>query len=128
MGLRVPNRRTCVCEYNAIRTPSSLYFLLNSASIGCHADRRKDRSDTINQLLFDVGFGILDLFGVNHRSKQKRDSVEYYSSLDDVVRIRIAKQFLQLRLVHHLLQQNLFALWRRDANTLVLGKHRAYKY
>lgn len=57
------SRRACICEYNAIRTPSSLYLLLNSASIGCHADRRKDRSDAINQLLFDVGFGIFDLFG-----------------------------------------------------------------
>lgn len=62
MGLRVSSRRAYVCKY-AIRGPSGLYFLLNSASIGCHADRRKDRPDAIDQLLFDVGFGIFDLFG-----------------------------------------------------------------
>lgn len=63
MRLGMSSRRACVCKYNSIRTPSSLYFLLNSAPIGRHADRRKDRSDAINQLLFDVGFGIFDLFG-----------------------------------------------------------------
>lgn len=77
MRLGVPSRRPCAWEYNAIRISGSLNLLLDPAPIGCHTNRWKDWSDAIDQLLFDMRFGILDLFfECQSPVKSKMDNVE----------------------------------------------------
>lgn len=56
------SRGARVLEYDSVWISGGLDLLLNPASIRRHTYGRKDRSDALDQLLFNMRLGIFNLF------------------------------------------------------------------